>query len=403
MKLNPRSYFQLLDRRGRLAALDGVRGIAILLVVVHHVAESFTHGNDSLLPILGWEAGAILLNGWMGVQLFFVLSGFLITFHLLRRRDRQSEGIGRFLVRRWLRIVPTYYVVLLIVALGAVPYYPVAPDYLGLRVGYHLLFLQDYLPSSLLGPFWSLGVEEKFYLAAPLIAAALWKVRTPARGLALLAGLAALPIVIRILMVVAGTPIGRSFTGTWRNPFHLSLDALVIGAMIAWVAYHRDAFPRLVRILGDRRLLPTAALALLLLLGLRTVPGDGSSFDRIMLYPLAAALMGLFVAAVVFHRSGATMLQGTLLAAAGRIAYPWYLTHVLVMWSAWGGLRSIVPVIDRLPPTLQLAAFFPFYFAGSIVVALVLHFSVEKPFLILKDSLDRDPITSEPNLAPRTA
>jgi peptidoglycan/LPS O-acetylase OafA/YrhL len=402
MRVDPRSYFQLLDRRGRIRALDGVRGVAILLVVLHHVAESFTRGDGSLLPVGGWDAGAMLLNGWMGVQLFFVLSGFLISYHFLRRTQR-AGAIGRFLVRRWLRIVPTYYVVLLIVALGLVPSYPVAPDYLSLRVGYHLLFLQDYLPSSLLGPFWSLGVEEKFYLAAPLIAAALWRARTPARGLALLAILALLPIAIRVLMVLIGTPDGRSFTGTWRNPFHLSLDALVLGAIVAWVAYHSDSFPRLTRIAGHRRFLPLASLALLLLLGVRTMPGAETVFDRVALYPLTALVMGLFVAGVVFHRSDAPLLQGPLLAAAGRIAYPWYLTHVLVMWSAWGGLRSLAPVIESLPPTLQLAVFFPFYFTGSVMAAVALHFAVEKPFLVLKDSLDREPLPAEPRLASRTA
>ena len=122
-----------------------------------------------LLPIAGWDAAAPLLNGWVGVDLFFVLSGFLISKHLLAQRET-SKGLalGPYLVKRALRIVPAYYAVLLVVAAGLVPLYAVPQEALALRLGYHALFLQDYLPANIVVVFWSLGVEEKFYLLAPL-------------------------------------------------------------------------------------------------------------------------------------------------------------------------------------------------------------------------------------------
>jgi len=79
------------------------------------------------------------------------------------------------------------------------------------------------------------------------------------------------------------------------------------------------------------------------------------------------------------------MLEGRWLARAGKIAYPWYLTHVLVMWWAWGDLRAAFPGVAELAPPVQFAVFLPVYLVASITAALLVHFAVEKPFLILKD------------------
>jgi peptidoglycan/LPS O-acetylase OafA/YrhL len=68
-----------------------------------------------------------------------------------------------------MRILPAYYAVLGVAAAGWIPFFAVDADRLGLRVIYHALFLQDYLPSNIVIAFWSLGVEEKFYIAAPFV------------------------------------------------------------------------------------------------------------------------------------------------------------------------------------------------------------------------------------------
>ncbi len=151
----------------RIRQLDAVRGLAVLLVLVH---------NTDIYPSL--HLGPIASNGWMGVDLFFVLSGFLITGILID--TKQSEGYFKnFYTRRCLRIWPLYYSALLFMFV-IVPL--LRPSEFQTVFGQRSspwwafpLFLQNFLvpiptfATGLLGVTWSLAVEEQFYLAWPLV------------------------------------------------------------------------------------------------------------------------------------------------------------------------------------------------------------------------------------------
>jgi peptidoglycan/LPS O-acetylase OafA/YrhL len=209
-----------------IPSLDGIRGVAILLVLVHHLSMSVqTHRG-----VLGglWRACEY---GWVGVTLFFVLSGFLITRILIASRG--SEGYFRsFYIRRALRIFPLYYLTL-IVGLLLVPVLTSAPHPTGTAWYW---FYGSNLPMtfpSLHGPsgvalnfahFWSLAVEEQFYLVWPTIVMAL-----SMKSLERLAVLA-IPIAIVSRAVLSwatpGSPGGEFFTLS-------HVDALGIGAFIA--------------------------------------------------------------------------------------------------------------------------------------------------------------------------
>ncbi|MBT6536612.1 MAG: acyltransferase, partial [Rhodospirillaceae bacterium] len=160
-------YLTFGRRADTIAALDGLRAMAILLVLGRHAVMPFRQDGGMAFEIFGWQVATPLVNGWIGVDLFFVLSGFLISTGMIRRQH--DFRLGQYIARRALRIVPAYYAMLGIAASGLIPLYAVAPDMLGLRVFYHALFLQDYLPSGIVIAFWSLGVEEKFYIAAPFV------------------------------------------------------------------------------------------------------------------------------------------------------------------------------------------------------------------------------------------
>jgi peptidoglycan/LPS O-acetylase OafA/YrhL len=382
------NYFRLLEDRGAIPSLDGLRGVAILLVVVFHGIESFAV-DGPLLPLGRFDLAAPLYSGWMGVNLFFVLSGFLITHHLLRRWEGHVSraDIGQYLLMRWIRIVPTYYIVLVIAASGIIPFHTVQTEYLGWQVLYHLFFLQDYLPSGILGPFWSLGVEEKFYLIMPVALLIAWKLRNVRHQLVFLFAVAVLPLVIRLLAFPgAATAADESFLRDWRNPFHLNLDGLFLGAACAWIFAKRSLLPGLRR----SSVVPALAWSGCVLIAVLTIgqmlPGNRGFFHQVALYPLTAAAMAAILLATLLRSTpGSRLLERRVLAGAGRIAYSWYLTHVLVMHWLWGGLTASVPELLALPATIQAFVFLPLYFAVSLFAALALHYTVEKPCLILKD------------------
>lgn len=327
----------------------------------------------------------------MGVNLFFVLSGFLITHHLLRRRRSAGGGINvkHYLAKRFLRIVPTFYVVLVVAAAGLVPHYEFDRHLIGLQVAWHAVFLQDYFPSSIVGPFWSLGVEEKFYLVMPIVLLIAWRLPGLRLRLGLLLAIAAIPLVVRTGGWLAGAaPDAAALTSSWKNPFHLNLDALFLGAIAAWIRFERERFPR-VDERSARRLIRWGTV-LILVLALLPALTSSRFFFLVPLFPLTAlGMFAVLFGASLLPKGSLRLLESRWLARAGRIAYPWYLTHVLVLHWSWAEMRAHMVQLDGLNPAKQFVLFFPTYFVASIVAALVLHFFIEKPCLLLKDSIGR--------------
>src|SRR5687767_2907742 len=160
---------------GFIPALDGLRGIAIILVMLHH----FTYYR----PNSGIDAqiASVLFFGWAGVDLFFVLSGFLITGILLDTRD-SKRYFSTFYARRTLRIFPLYYLVLLL-AFVVLPKFPALHPVLLGQVGPvdlppqwpYWLYLTNFSIADggwvhgWVDVAWSLAIEEQFYLVWPLM------------------------------------------------------------------------------------------------------------------------------------------------------------------------------------------------------------------------------------------
>ena len=350
--------------------LDLVRSIAILLVL-------FRHGERALY-VQGGAQGffqTIFTNGWVGVDLFFVLSGYLISRHLLRAGiNSDNFRFGRYLVMRVLRIVPAYYAVLFLVAAGAFPFFGVASDMLGVRVAYHMLFLQDYLPSNINVVFWSLGVEEKFYLLAPVLIFALVRCRSDKTKAALLLLCFALPIGLRTAAFLRLDEAidYPTFFRMFRSPFHLTLEGLIVGVGIA-VAQHANVLQQ------SRR------SGLLVLFGGLAVFGawlGSSDFMAVisgvdvMTQPVVIALLGGVVVLGAVQLGGTPMPLRQPFQFLSRLSYSLYLVHF-----------PLIPLAMNITGAVGALGFWVCYFAISLGVALCLHFVVERPFLRCKDRI----------------
>lgn len=350
-------------------SFDGFRGIAVLLVVWYHVY-------DILRPAHLGPVTAVASMGWIGVDLFFALSGFLITGILLRTRGREGY-FHNFYVRRLLRIFPLYYGVVTVVL--AVQYlHGRASDDVPVWSLYAYLsnfFVADAAsPDLALAVTWSLSVEEQFYAVWP----------------AVVAFLSAGNLRIACIAVAIASPTMRLLLhdpenlGVYMNTV-CRMDSLVIGALgaMAWFD-HDEATVRAAR----RMAYPS--IALLVLMGVASGLGVG---DR---WPILAALSYSMVAIstvmvlLALASGGLPRLSHLLnwepLAHVGRVSFGVYLLHPLAFMFCLGVWQSL----GIGPPGTDLgrsAAAFMLYTAASVAIASLVYQMVELPLIGMKDNM----------------
>jgi peptidoglycan/LPS O-acetylase OafA/YrhL len=356
-----------------VAALDGVRGLAVLLVMMNH----FVHTAAGTVP----ESAAERLahTGWRGVDLFFVLSGYLITSRLLAA---PAEGYFRhFYARRALRILPLYYLAL-VTAYLSVPL--LGPENARLMEGAsHPVWFFLYVPNLamawaggwlhtprwfVLDHFWSLAVEEHFYLAWP------WVTRfAPRRWLpAACVGLALAAAWLTQQLWAQGQPF-RAYVLTPAR-----LDGLALGA--AWAAIAPNvATVRLHR--------PAAwALHLMLAASVAVIVGDLLPWpwiDRLALWTFVA-----MVVAASLEREGAPVVSWLAhpgLRWFGRYSYGLYVYHQLLQ-PVWKQLFAPASLIGALGSRgLGALAYSLLAGGASMALAWLSWHAIEKRVLAFKD------------------
>ena len=332
--------------------LDGLRALAILMVFVHHAFR---------VPLL-----------WCGVDLFFILSGYLITSILLRDRDHLSFGamLGRFYLRRAERILPAYIVCLLLIAtLVPVAWHRLWPFY--------AFFLQNvpyaagWIGSNALVPLWSLAVEQHFYLVWPPLVYFL-----PRRWLA--------PSMLTLLF---GVPVLRgacTHLFTYSEPIYcltpFRIDAMAAGALAAlWLPGCKpDRAIRAGQLAMAVGLIAYAALAMHPWF---RRPANTVSFNALAYSLNILVLGGLFLWVRSVERGPLYRIFASApMRWLGRISYMFYLLHLLVLEQV---SRHFGPALG---PAIA--------FAVTVAAATLSWFALERPILSWTASHRRPAITS---------
>lgn len=288
----------------RVLALDGIRGLAILMVVAAHVSDS-----------------RAVLAGPAGVTLFFTLSGYLITSLLYREHQKNARiDLLAFYARRALRLYPAF---VLAVAGTGLLYWAVGDDrfngYWG-EAGISLLYLRDFfmaadMPSGVFDHSWSLAVEEQFYLVWPLILMAVLKFARHRLQLAVnvLAGVA-------VLWHLAGMVLfsqERVYFAPDTNAY-----ALLLGCALAINMAHRQPRRRKRKALA----ITSAALVAGLPIAATAVWGD----DWVVRNSLTVLIAGLSLV-LIWSARGVSLLEIPALRFFGTISYGLYLWHEVLL------------------------------------------------------------------------
>ena len=360
--------------RPHLPALDGLRGCAILLVLLYHFSGELHH------PVT-LAAGAIhkvLSIGWIGVDLFFVLSGFLITGILLGSRGAPNY-FRAFYMRRVLRILPLYYgylaaVFLLPRLLGSPTWITPARDQ-----AWYWLHLQNLHPTSsaifpFLGDLWSLAIEEQFYIVWPLL-------------VLLVEGKTLRRVIVAALLGAISFRVVGALTLESVQPLYFwtpgRVDGLLLGAFVASIALDREWMTRASRWAGPAAAIAAAYLAGCMVRARWLDPGDLAIV--IVGYSALALLFTAVLVRVLTRPSVARWFTPAWLRFFGQYSYGLYVLHRpciellrLAGFTADGIARGVGFEVAGM--LLYMSALM----LVSIVAALLSWRLLEQPFLDLK-------------------
>jgi peptidoglycan/LPS O-acetylase OafA/YrhL len=350
---------QRAGRSKRILQLDVLRTVAVVLVIGRHVP----FGSDAHPCLLAWQRG-----GWIGVDLFFVLSGFLVSGLLFREYAASGTiDVRRFLIRRGLKIYPAFYAFLL---LTLVPFmvWEAVPG--AAEIAGEVLFLQNSL-GRVWDHTWSLAVEEQFYIGIALCVSMLIGPKVERGQLSklpkILVGIAGGVLLLRVVNADAGWK-ANSF------PTLMRIDSLGFGVLLAYGwQFHQERMASFFRRYGFvATVLGMVTLSVVFAYPLETTPAITTWGFTAFYVSSGVILMSLLVHGVTENR------LTRVVAALGARSYSVYLWHLpVILW--------LTPAVMRWSGSASGWLMVGVSVAGSMIVGVAMSWFVEFPVLLLRE------------------
>jgi peptidoglycan/LPS O-acetylase OafA/YrhL len=353
---------------GYIPILDALRGVSILFVVFSHVAFS----NNS--PVWLNRLGNFIKVGNLGVQIFFFISGFLITGLLLKEKVKFGEiNLRMFYWRRFLRIFPVFYIFLLFVFIASCTKFSTPIDsksFLGPLLYISNFTYGEYNAGWFLGHSWSLSIEEQFYFIWPFLLVFFSNFRNIYFYLFLIAH-----ILIKVIYY-KNPMIGRILLG----PFMEYAPLLLSGAILAFISFtNSDILKRALKKIK----LSFNFIFFIVILFVEYLSGHGKF--AIILLPFGKVITStalFFILGYILFVSNKlkTLLKNGVLIFIGKVSYSWYIWQEIFLTQSKDYFFSA---------NFSILNIFPYNIICSFVVAVLSYFIVEKYFLQFKYSLNK--------------
>ena len=351
--------------------LNGLRFIAAFLVIIHHIEQLKLKFN---LPNK-YENPFIHISGRLGVLLFFVLSGFLITYLLLSEKEvTGSIAVKQFYIRRILRIWPLYYLVVLLglfvlpeISILEMPKYTaeVGDNFL-LKITLFIFMLPN-LALVLLSPVpyisqsWSIGVEEQFYLIWPNIIKKSSKILLALILVILIYWGLRISLLLIEFYEVIDTILLRNTLGFLAS---FNIDCMAIGGITAYLYYHKKMTLLKFLYRKDLQMFVVLLTAVLVIFGVK-IP-----------YPFYAGLFAVIILNVATNPNNLISLENRPFNFLGKISYGLYMYHSIAI--------ALVLIIVKDTILFNDIAIYFMSFTLAIIFASISYFFFEERFIKLK-------------------
>lgn len=377
-----------IEKKGEIDSLNGLRALAILSILFFHAVPT--------LEVVGWGqtiTAQVFQTLDSGVSLFFVLSGYLISFGLKREWNQSTKlNFRMFFIKRSLRIFPAYYFYLLItylvmtaaikkggeISLNGEMVDPAASIItLYQNFKYDLVYLSDYF-RSYNNHAWSLSVEEKFYLIFPVFAGFLLFPMKEKNRFAFLMFLYILPLIFRIYSTLTSGPRIVAF-----HEFHFRYDDLLAGILVMEVLNKE----KLKNKLTEHRYFILGIAGILYISNIYLLNSHYVLYKNTFAYNIFSLSFSLFL---IFSLLGKNFFSGLLSSPVfrpiSRLSYTMYLWNQLLIPIAFQSLANPLKTTGIVTNLQMATAILQFFIITSIVCA-ILYVLIEYPFLLWKSKL----------------
>ncbi len=361
--------------------LNGVRFVAALGVIAHHIEQGKNmYGLDNIYT--NSFVGGVF--GKLGIIMFFVLSGFLITYLLLKEKEKTGTiSVRNFYIRRIFRIWPLYY---MIIFLGIfvlpqfhffhIPWYSdFVHDHWWLKLVLFLFFvpnIADVLfratPAPFINQAWSVGVEEQFYLLWP------WIVKFSKNILKVLLYIISFYFAIRIVFIIlhANNPASKLYADLDYFWEYFCIDDMALGGIMAWILYHKKE--KALKFLFNKYTQIVTYICIVFF----ALRGIAIPFFTYELYAIPFAVMIINLAA---NKNTIVSFDNKALDYLGKVTYGLYMYHGIAIVI---GMRAVMAWVSPHNLVMSNIVIYGVTFGSCILMTILSYELYERPFLRAK-------------------